>query len=284
MMTTEAPERMTSANGKNRWFQLGLVSAGAVAPLIARWRSLRAAEQAEALREQAAERWNEVMTWVAQSRPQDTIQESLQEALRQAAPQAQEALRRLAPAARESLRWRSNSAPDTTLTDPAAPPASANRRVNTTLWVIGVSVGLVAAGSVAYVLLRQRIAARNDDAALVEIPLTAVTSADVVTQAPTAAVAPVTATANDGPAITEESPDDEPSAAEEPIFSDDDAEDAAFVGNILSRVYHLANSSRLPAPQHRIYFASEEEAIAAGYRPDGSGLASRATESSGQRD
>ncbi|HEX8996872.1 MAG TPA: Ada metal-binding domain-containing protein [Ktedonobacterales bacterium] len=299
MMTTEAPEGTTSANGKNRWFQLGLVSAGTLAPLIARWRALRAAEQAEALREQAAERWNETIAWVAASRPQDAIQEALQETLRQVAPQTQDALRRLGPSTREALQRLSWPASSAAQGEPAAPPtmtppARIDRRVNATLWVVGVSVGLVAAGSIAYVLLRRRMTGRSDDDALVEIPLTAVTSADSLaradalaraeaTAAPSTPVSP-TPTTTDGPAFTEESPEDEPGAAEELDFSDADAEGAAFVGNILSRVYHPAQSSRLPAPQHRIYFASEEEAIAAGYRPDGSGMASRGAESSGQRD
>lgn len=284
-MTTEAPESVSSATGKNRWFQLGLISAGAAAPLIARWRNLRAAEQAEALREQANERWSEALAWMSQARSQDGIQEALrqalpqaQDALRQVAPQAQESLRHVGSAAREALR----RAPAAPAPEPAAPvvevQAASRRKVNTTLWLVGVGVGVVAAGVVAYIVLRNRMSASADDDALVEIPLTAPTSAEAFEAAAAAEVA------SEGPAIVEETPDEEPSVAEPPHFSDDDAAGAAFIGNILSRVYHPANSKRLPAPQHRIYFASEEEAVEAGYRPDGAEMASRANEPSGQRD
>ena len=283
MMTTEAPEGMSHTSGKNRWFQLGLVSAGAAAPLIARWRALRAAEQAETLREQANERWNDALAWVAQSRPQ--AQEALQETLRQAAPQAQESLRQVSAAAREALR----RLPGTPSSEAAAPTMSAtsaaqltNRRVNATLWAVGVGVGLVAAGAVAYIVLRNRIAATSDNDALVEIPLTAVTPTEALTGVMTPTEAAAAAMASEGPAIVEEPQSEEPGIAETPTFDENDAEGAAYIGNILSRVYHPAGSKRLPAPQHRIYFATQDEAEEAGYRPDNAELASRGSEIAGQ--
>jgi hypothetical protein len=275
MMTSEAPEGTSSANGKNRWFQLGLVSAGAAAPLIARWRSLRAAEQAEALREQASARWNNAMERVVSSLPQEAIQETL----RQALPQAQESLRQVGSAARTALQ----RLPAVNLSTPEpviVPAPRSNRRVNTTLWLVGVSVGVVAAGAVAYVMLRNRISAASDDDTLVEIPLTAVMANDTLA----AAQADAASAANDGPAIVEEPADEEPGIAEPLQFSEDDAEGAAFVGNILSRVYHPANSKRLPTPEHRIYFTSEEEATEAGYRPDGAEIASRASDAPGDHE
>jgi hypothetical protein len=275
MRTSEAPEGTSSANGKNRWFQLGLVSAGAAAPLIARWRSLRAAEQAEALREQASARWNNAMERVVSSLPQEAIQETL----RQALPQAQESLRQVSSAARTALQ----RLPAVNLSTPepviVAAPRS-NRRVNTTLWLVGVSVGVVAAGAVAYVMLRNRISAASDDDTLVEIPLTAVMANDTLA----AAQADAASAATDGPAIIEEPADEEPGIAEPLQFSEDDAEGAAFIGNILSRVYHPANSKRLPALEHRIYFDSEEEATEAGYRPDGAEIASRASDAPGDHE
>jgi len=269
MMTSEAPEGTSSANGKNRWFQLGLVSAGAAAPLIARWRSLRAAEQAEALREQASARWSDAVERVVSSLPQEAIQETV----RQALPQAQESLRQVGSAARTALQ----RLPAVNLSTPepvviAAPRST--RRVNTTLWLVGVSVGVVAAGAVAYVMLRNRISAASDDDTLVEIPLTAVMANDTLA----GAQADAASAATDGPAIVEEPTDEEPGIAEPLQFSEDDAEGAAFVGNILSRVYHPAGSKRLPAPEHRIYFTSEEEATEAGYRPDGAEIASHASD------
>lgn len=267
MITSEAPEGTSSANGKNRWFQVGLVSAGAAAPLIARWRSLRAAEQAEALREQASARWSDAMERVVSALPQDTIQETL----RQALPQAQESLRQVSSAARSALQ----RLPAVSQPEPIIPVVSSKRRVNTTLWLVGVGVGVVAAGAVAYVVLRNRMSAAGDDDTLVEIPLTAVTATDTLAATPSNGAS----AAGDGPAIVEESPDEEPGVAEPLAFSDEDAEGAAFIGNILSRVYHPADSKRLPAPEHRIYFATEEEATDAGYRPDGAEIASHASDS-----
>ncbi len=283
MMTTEAPEGTTSANGtsgKNRWFQLGLLSAGAAAPLIARWRNLRASERAEALRIQASGRWNDAREWVAQSLPQD----SLQETLRQMAPQAQDSLRQVGSAARDALQRlplsvMQQSAPAPVSTESAQ--TNSSRRA--TLWLVGVGVGVVAAGAIAYIVLRNRISSASDDDTLVEIPLTAMAStpSHTMTQA---SAADADSVASEEPAVTAEAPDDEPGIAEAPTFSEDDAQGAAFVGNILSRVYHTPDSKRLPAPQHRIYFASEEEAAAAGYRPDGAELASRAPDPSGQQE
>jgi hypothetical protein len=291
MMTSEAPDVTTPASGKNRWFQLGLLSAGAAAPLIARWRSLRAAEQAEALRNQASARWSnwsDAISRAAASLPTDGIQGSidlLQESLRQVAPQAQESLRQVSSAARDALQ----RLPGVNL--PAAePPAPviapvARRRANTTLWLMGVGVGVVAAGAVAYFALRNRMSAQSDDDTLVEIPLTspAILATNGASAAPSAAAraaAQAASMAADEPPIVDEPSDDEPRVAEPMPFSESDAEGAAFVGNILSRIYHPMDSKRLPSPQNRIYFASEAEAISAGYRADSAELASRSTEAS----
>jgi hypothetical protein len=148
----------------------------------------------------------------------------------------------------------------------------ARRRVNATLWAVGVGVGVVAAGAIAYVVLRNRMSVANDTEPLVEIPLTPVTAAETLAQTQAAAPAP------EGPAIVEKAPAEEPGVAEPLPFSEEDAEGAEYIGNILSRVYHAANSKRLPAPQHRIYFATEEEALEAGYRPDNNELASHSAD------
>jgi hypothetical protein len=292
MMTSEAPDGTTPTSGKNRWFQLGLLSAGAAAPLIARWRSLRAAEQAEALRNQASARWSDwsdVVSRMAASLPTDSIQgsiDSLQESLRQVAPQAQESLRQVRFAARDALqRLPGVNLPATVPPAPIIVAPVARRRANTTLWLMGVGVGVVAAGAVAYFVLRNRMSAESDDDTLVEIPLTspailAANGASAGTTAATRAAAQAASKAADEPPIVEGPSDDEPRVAEPIPFSESDAEGAAFVGNILSRIYHPIDSKRLPSPQNRIYFASEAEATSAGYRADSAELASRSTDAS----
>lgn len=258
MITNEAPEGISSESGKNRWFQMGLITAGAMAPLIARWRNLRAAEQAEALRDEASTRWNDAVDWMSQALPQESIQETL----RQALPQAQDALRQVGPAAADALRRL--PIPALSREEAPAPLARAsNRRVSVTLWTIGVGVGLVAAGTAAFIILRNRMNENAADETLVEIPLTHASSADMLARTQAAE------TASEGPAIVQEEPAEEPDVAEAPHFSEEDATGALFVGNIHSGVYQPIGSKRLPAPEHRTYFASEEQAVRAGYRRNG---------------
>lgn len=276
MRTSETLEGAQGESGKSRWFQMGLLAAGAAAPLIARWRALRAAERAEALREQANERWNEALAWAAQTRPQDVIQGAIQERL----PQAQESLRQMSAATRDALRRL--PLPMTSDTEPPAPivapalPATSRRRANAAIWAVGVGVGLIAAGAVAYIVLRNRANANNDDT-LVEIPLTA----EQVTEATQVAQEQAATIPTDGPAITTESPAQEPHVAEPMPFNESEMEGAEYVGNILTRVYHPIDSKRLPAPEHRTYFATLAEAEDAGYRPDASeSAASRRSDTS----
>jgi hypothetical protein len=40
-----------------------------------------------------------------------------------------------------------------------------------------------------------------------------------------------------------------------------------FVGNTNTRIYHPTTSGNLPSERHRVYFDTEEEAMAAGFRP-----------------
>lgn len=43
-----------------------------------------------------------------------------------------------------------------------------------------------------------------------------------------------------------------------------------IIGNKRTHVYHLAGDKNLPAPQNRVYFRTEAEAMRAGYRRAGS--------------
>jgi methylphosphotriester-DNA--protein-cysteine methyltransferase len=40
-----------------------------------------------------------------------------------------------------------------------------------------------------------------------------------------------------------------------------------FIGNKKTRVFHAADAGNLPGEDNRVYFETEEEAVAAGFRP-----------------
>lgn len=58
-----------------------------------------------------------------------------------------------------------------------------------------------------------------------------------------------------------------PSNASSP--SDEQRATGRFIGNRSTRVYHDGDDGHLPAEEHRVYFETEEEAEALGYRPAG---------------
>jgi hypothetical protein len=55
-MVSQLKQLRAQTSDRARWFRLGMVSATAMAPLVTRWRSLRAAERARALWEASQER------------------------------------------------------------------------------------------------------------------------------------------------------------------------------------------------------------------------------------
>ena len=56
-----------------------------------------------------------------------------------------------------------------------------------------------------------------------------------------------------------------------PVPVVDGAASGQIIGNKRTHVYHLAGDGRLPSERNRVYFPSEEAAIAAGYRRAGAG-------------
>lgn len=225
-------------NLRQQWVQLGVAAAGVIAPLIARWTDLRATERARALAEEA------------QARLKST---------RELAPRARaDAQRQLSGLLREG-------------------PLAARKKGSARLWLIGAGVGLVAAGAGAYVLVRRRMAAAGEEP-LVELPITvangkagyangavsaahhrAQTSATASAATPTRpVVVEPTVQTGGGATLT---PEGAPAGVVKP-------EEAPFIGNIRTMIYHEANAENLPAEENRIYFASEQEAIDADYRRD----------------
>lgn len=261
--------RLSEWNPRAQWVQLGLLSASIMAPLVGRWNELRAAERARALREEAEAR-----------------------------------LRGM----RLQLPWQRNDVLDQVavlLKQPegkAIDKARARSKVSTRLWLVGVGVGLVAAGAGAYILVRRRME-RGTEEPLVNLPLPSVNSyakgasngLNGTHRAPAAtslADAASPAAAQNIPAPSNEQtssqstaqtsqPDTLSMPANEAIEEDAtgamlrtdeglpvgaaEQENAPFIGNIRTMIYHPATDHNLPAEENRIYFASEDEARAAGY-------------------
>jgi hypothetical protein len=238
-----------ASGGRERWLQLGLVAATAAAPLIARWRSLRDSDRAEELRERAA-----ALRVAAADRFADAAQaaQALQLSLQQSLRKAPE------PSTAEESDERRAALAQLASLAAAAPTddAAHNRRLRATFWLAGATAGLLAAGAITYIIIRNRALARAEDDALVELSL------DHLAHGPQTAPAP-----SDQP-VTEAPASLEPEFAPPPEFSDKDEAGALWVGDIMTRAYMPLDTQRgsaMPDPNRRIYFATESQAVAAGY-------------------
>lgn len=237
------------AEGRGEWLRLGLLSASVVAPLIARWNDLRAAERAASMRDEIESRVK--------------------------------ALGELTPWAKQDGRQR----PASQARDAGTAATMRNKRV-TRLWLIGAGVGLAAAGVATYLLVRRRFSARTEEPYL-DLPADAGNGArhHGVAAVPKSHPAARGESARydeharqaeqvqpeEQPIIVEPTPWDGGGATVTPSGAPAGVvipAEAPFVGDIHTMVYHEAGGQSLPEEQNRIYFASEEEAHAAGYRRD----------------
>jgi hypothetical protein len=248
MAMSDAPEP-AALGDRGRWLQLGMLSAAAAAPLIARWRSLRADDRAQALFERA-----EALRALASARLSDAGQaaQSLQQSLQRTF--SRDGSGHAATDAAERL------AASLAVAQAVEDEARRRRARRASFWLAGVSAGLIAAGAVTYIIIRNRALARAENDTLVELSLDHLSGG------------PPTAPAPGEPPITEAPPSREPGFAPPPAFTDEDGDGATWVGDIYTRVYMpMAGLDRAALPEHdrRIYFASEERAIAAGYHRAG---------------
>ena len=311
------------AAGTGGWFRVGLLSATVMTPLIARWTSIRANERAQQARSQANQRFNDVRSWltprasasvaaVRQVVPvaQNTWNRTLpiaQDAWTRAAPVTQQVLNRVAPVTRDAARLVAPKVQQVgKQVASKTKTVSRNSRTSTTLWLLGVGVGLTAAGVGAYILLRRRLANSAEEEPLVELPVRPVTgngsrakssaqnghidahsangaqeySVNANTPTPTQAPASNHFTADEinPPSHGELTPMEsalanaaEMERAEDQAGSDfgvENSAEALFVGNIHTMVYHEIDGDNLPAEENRVYFASEAEAETSGFHRD----------------
>ncbi len=269
--------RLSEWNPRAQWVQLGLLSASIMAPLVGRWNELRTAERTRALREEAEAR-----------------------------------LRGM----RIQLPWQRNDVLDVVAPllkqpgDAVSGRSSTRGKVSSRLWLVGVGVGLVAAGVGAFLLVRRRLE-RSAEEPLVEIPLTSVNgyakgASNGLNGSQRTPVASSTAGVSNALALTKEQTSSQsasqlaqPDALSVPMYGAGEGsvtgaiprteaempvgaeqpEDAPFIGNIRTMIYHASDAYNLPAEENRIYFASEDEAHAAGYRRSHDELPATETES-----
>lgn len=248
---------------RGAWFRIGAISATAVAPLIARWNQLRAASRATALRQQAEGRLDEARTlWGERGAP---VARRLSD---QAAPVARRLSDQVVQAAQAAQFARVQQ--------------TTRNRVRVGLWLAGVSVGLVAAGVGAYAIARRRMASTEDET-LVELQMSSVlygTPTDENESTSSRAGALLTmdtaddypthmpgwAGLNDAELVEPGMPEPgEPLTGQTPPSTD--GVQAPYVGNIHTMIYHDgSDTEHLPGEDNRVYFATEQEARAAGYR------------------
>ena len=274
----------TRLDARGQWVRLGVLAAGALAPLVGRWNDLRAAERARAMREEAEARlkgFGAVAPWTRRD-------------------------------VRQRIAAIAGKTGDKTL---------GTRRVSTTIWLVGVGVGLAAAGAGTYLLVRRRLA-REAEEPMLDLPTPSV-NGNGRSATPAPGVQRLRdATANPPPSAHEtvnanaattatgaESAFDEVRAPSTPagtlpekvvdplgelpggatsVLPDGAlagvlrADEAPFIGNIKTMVFHAADDDNLPAEENRVYFASEEEARDAGYRRDKDDLGIAAMETQAQ--
>lgn len=272
--------RLSEWNPRAQWMQLGLLSASIMAPLVGRWNELRTAERTRALREEAEARLRGMRT--------------------QFPLQRNDVLDLVAPLLKR---------PDIVVSE----KASARGKVSTRLWLVGVSVGLVAAGVGAFVLVRRRLE-RSTEEPLVDLPLTSVNgyakgASNGLNGSQRTPVASSVAGVSNAPVHSNEytsgqsaSQLAQPDAFSVPVYGAGDGtvagaiprtdaempvgaeqpDDAPFIGNIRTMIYHTSDAYNLPVEENRIYFASEDEAHAAGYRRSHDELPATETESQAQ--
>jgi hypothetical protein len=234
-------------DGRKQWLRLGMVSAGVMAPLFARWNDLRGAERASELLGEVESRLKNLSA-LAPSTYHD-VRQQLTEVARHTGGRI------------------------LTATGKGEVPKKRFSRASW-LWLAGAGLGLAAAGVGTYILVRRRLQAPAEEP-LFELPFPAPETSPNGGRVPAATAVPTR------PLV--EQPSDEMLQQEEPgeqeiagitpqegVAPAEGAEpaEAPFIGDIKTMIYHESSAESLPAERNRVYFASEEDALDAGYHRD----------------
>lgn len=137
-------------------------------------------------------------------------------------------------------------------------------------WATGITLGFAAAGVTAFVVTRRRMAAQSQAEDLVALPQPTENGHLSPTDRLRSAVSRITQRPATPPSDTAASP----MTAATAVAENDRiiglgtalANEAQFVGNIKTLIFHRKDSDHLPAEENRIYFRNEQEAEGAGYR------------------
>jgi hypothetical protein len=223
-------------NSQAQWIQLGMLTASILTPLINRWNELRAMEQAQAIREDVEERVQRLRAAPLWNR-------------RKAEQQVEEVLEEI---------------------NAALPPSRQTEKSSTIFWVVGVGVGIIAAGVGTYLIVKRRIAGYREEP-LVPLPFrrpgTPIPSYFTPTPTESTGEAATSMTPSMNGFTTHDGPNDMAGMTPDVAFEagTPDIEGAAVVGNIRTMAYHLPDDEHLPDEDNRVYFSSEEEALQAGF-------------------
>lgn len=255
---------------RRQWLQLGMLSASVVAPLIARWNELRGAERASELLGEVETRLKTVGALAPDA------YRDLRQQLTEVARQTRQTGGRIMSAGGRG----------------AAAPSGGRLSRSSWLWLAGAGLGLAAAGAGTYLLVRRRLSAAAEEP-LLDLPRLSTNGASATSANGSASSATLTRPLSEQPGadlLQDELPQHEEAQqeADEPVIVAPtpwdgggatltptgapagvvDPDEAPFIGDIKTMIYHESNAENLPAEQNRVYFASEEEAREAGYQRD----------------
>ncbi len=271
-------------SAKTNWFRTGVISAAAVAPLIARWRDLRLTAQARAQRERAEASLQGIRARFVrppQQPPQAPVpQRASADAIRTGLWVSGVVVGLVAAGATAYfIVRRQMAAQEEPLVElPLTPDRGTDGQGRAATNHNGPHALSTTASTARDAASADTAASLSGGALTTSVGADEPTVPNVTSFGPAEVVEPGMPEPGAVPAA-EAAPPGATESANAPVATDldslplidtpEEAEAAPFVGNVHTMVYHDASDTdHLPEEENRIYFASEDEAIAAGFRRD----------------